>query len=81
MIKKSTLLRSSLVATSLCAALLLTGCQLPFPGVQAPATEATTLATEATEVTETTETVPVETEPVPTTLPDGNPEDVTCKGT
>ena len=78
--KKSTLLRSALVTTSLCTALLLTGCQLPFQGANAPSTEAPTLATEASEVTETTETVPVETEPEATTLPDGNPEDVTCKG-
>ena len=81
MLNKSTLLRSALAATSLCAALLLTGCQLPFPGATAPAAEATTLATEATEITETTETTPVETEPEATTLPDGNPGDVTCKGT
>ena len=83
MIKKSTFLRGALAATSLCAALLLTGCQLPIPLPTAPATTtaATTVATETTEVPETTETVPVETEPVPTTLPDGNPEDVTCKGT
>ena len=78
--KKSTLLRSALVTTSLCTALLLTGCQLPFQGANAPSTEAPTLATEASEVTETTETVPVETEPEATTLPDGNPEDLTCKG-
>ena len=81
MLKKSILLRSALAATSLCAALVLTGCQLPFQGVPAPTTEAATLAAETTEVTETTETVPVETEPEVTTLPDGNPEDVTCKGT
>ena len=81
MIKKSTLLRSALAAASLCAALLLTGCQLPFPGATAPSTEAPTVATETAEVPETTETVPVETEPEATTLPDGNPEDVTCKGT
>ena len=81
MIKKHTLLRGALAATSLCAALLLTGCQLPSLGATAPATEVTTVATEATDVTETTETIPVETEPEPTTLPDGNPDDVTCKGT
>ena len=82
MIKKSVLLRGALAATSLCAALLLTGCQLPIPVPTAPATEPTTIATETTEaIPETTETVPVETEPQPTTLPDGNPDDVTCKGT
>ena len=57
MLKKSILLRSALAATSLCAALVLTGCRLPFQGVPAPTTEAATLAAETTEVTETTETV------------------------
>ena len=82
MIKKSTLLRGALAATSLCAALFLTGCQLqlPIPAALVPTAAPTTIATETTEVPETTETVPVETEPVPTTLPDGNPGDVTCKG-
>ena len=80
MLTKSTLLRSALAATSLCAALLLTGCQLPFQGAAAPGTQATTLATDATEITETTEAIPVETEPEATTLPNGNPGDVTCKG-
>ena len=81
MIKKSTLLRGALAATSLCAALLLTGCQLPIPIPTAPTTEPTTIATETTEaIPETTETGPVETEPEAPTLPDGNPDDVTCKG-
>ena len=82
MMNKSTLLRSALAATSLCAALLLSGCQLPIPLPTAPATEATTVATEATEIAEVTEPTPTETEPeVSKILPDGNPNDVTCKGT
>ena len=85
MIKKSTLLRSALAATSLCAALLLTGCQLPLQlpiPLPTAATEATTEATKATEIVEITEPAPTETEPeVSKILPDGNPNDVTCKGT
>ena len=71
-----------LAVISLCTALLLAGCQLVQQSAPAPATDPATLAAEATDPTETTETIPpVETEPEPTTLPDGNPEDVTCKGT
>ena len=79
--KKLTPVLAVLAGLSLCTALLLAGCQLSQQGVLTPATEAASEATEATDVTETTETVPVETEPEPTTLPDGNPDDVTCKGT
>ena len=79
--KKLTPVLAVLAGLSLCTALLLAGCQLSQQGALPPATEAASEATEATDVTETTETVPVETEPEPTTLPDGNPNDVTCKGT
>lgn len=79
--KKLTPVLAVLAGLSLCTALLLAGCQLSQQGTLTPATEAASEATEATDVTETTETVPVETEPEPTTLPDGNPNDVTCKGT
>ena len=79
--KKLTPVLAVLAGLSLCTALLLAGCQLSQQGALTPATEAASEATEATDVTETTETVPVETEPEPTTLPDGNPNDVTCKGT
>lgn len=78
MIKKHTFVRSALAATSLCAALVLTGCQLPAVELPLPTAES---IVQETEVPETTETVPVETEPEPTTLPDGNPKDETCKGT
>ena len=82
--KKLTPVLAVLAVVSLCTALLLAGCQLSQQGALTPATEAVTENTEVTEtaeVPETTETVPVETEPEPTTLPDGDPGDVTCKGT
>ena len=58
---------------------LLSGCQLPMMETTVPTTEAVTVATEPTE---TTAPAPTETEPEPSNiLPDGNPGDVTCKGT
>ena len=51
------------------ALLMLTGCSGVLPTVK----EAPTAAPE-------TQTAPTETEPAPTTPPDGNPGDVTCKG-
>ena len=79
--KKLTPVLAVLAVLSLCTALLLAGCQLAQQNAPAPATEAAPPATEATDATETTESIPVETEPQPTTLPDGDPNDVTCKGT
>ena len=58
---------------------LLSGCQLPMMETTIPTTEAAILEAETTVPTETT---PPETEPEnPNILPDGNPGDVTCKGT
>ena len=81
--KNLTLVLAVLAAVMLCVTLLLAGCQLSQQGAQAPTVEATaaTQADEPSEVTETTETVPVETVPEPTTLPDGDPLSVSCKGT
>ena len=65
---------------------LLTGCQMPAVNLPFLATEEAVIVetevTEITEVTEVTEPEPTETEPEDTNiLPDGNPDDVTCKGT
>lgn len=79
MMKKYKLLRSALAATLALTTVLLSGCQMPAVETTVPTTEAAIVETETTQPTETT---PPETEPEPTNiLPDGNPEDVTCKGT
>ena len=70
-----------MAATLALTTALLSGCQMPIVESLLPTTEAVTVETETVEVTEATETTPVETEPEVTTfLPDGNPDDVTCKG-
>ena len=64
--------RFVLLRRALCLALallMLTGCSGVLPALK----EAPTAAPE-------TQTAPTETEPAPTTPPDGNPGDVTCKG-
>ena len=64
--------RFVLLRRALCLALallMLTGCSGVLPTLK----EAPTAAPE-------TQTAPTETEPAPTTPPDGNPGDVTCKG-
>ena len=79
MIKKYKLMRRGLAATLALSTLLLSGCQMPAVQTLAPTTEAVVAETE---VTEAIETAPTETEPeVTNILPDGNPDDVTCKGT
>ena len=79
MIKKYKLIRRGLAATLALSTLLLSGCQMPAVQTLAPTTEAVVAETE---VTEAIETAPTETEPeVTNILPDGNPDDVTCKGT
>lgn len=81
MIKKYNLLRAALATTSVLATLLLAGCQMPNLPLPTAATEAPTVETQAPEATETAPTE-APTEPEPTTLlPDGNPDDVSCKGT
>ena len=72
-------LRRTMAAILALTTVLLSGCQLPAVETAVPTTEA---AIVETEVTEPTETTPPETEPEnPNILPDGNPGDVTCKGT
>ena len=72
-------LRRVVAAILAMTTVLLAGCQMPATETTVPTTEAVIVETETTEATET---VPVETEPeVTTLLPDGNPGDVTCKGT
>ncbi|MDY4489232.1 MAG: C39 family peptidase [Candidatus Faecousia sp.] len=65
--------RFALTRRALClalAVLMLTGCSGVLPAAKDSA--ATTAASEAS--------APTETEPAPTAPPDGNPDDVTCKG-
>ena len=79
MIKKYKLLRRSMAATLALTTALLSGCQMPAVQSISPSTEAVILESETTEPTET---LPIETEPENSNiLPDGNPNDVTCKGT
>lgn len=78
------LFRSAVLLTIILSMLLATGCQaLPAVQTEAP-TEAPTQAAEtesSSAETEPAPTEPPETEPeVKTLLPDGNPNDVTCKG-
>ena len=71
------ILPASLIAAFLLAGLLLTGCQdTPIGPEQATDPQSATIP-------ETEPTVPETepTEPPPTSPPDGNPDDVTCKGT
>lgn len=67
MMSRYTFLRRGLCL--ILAVLMLSGCSVPVSsGKQTEATASTT------------EPAPTETEPAPTTPPDGNPNDVTCKG-
>ena len=82
MIKKYSILRRAMAAILAMTTVLLAGCQMPALEVTNLTAEAVVVETETTDLTETapTETIPPETEPSKI-LPDGNPDDVTCKGT
>ena len=71
--------RFTLPCRGLClllAVLMLTGCSGPVSSGKQEQTAVTQTQTAATQ----TQTAPTETEPAPTAPPDGNPNDVTCKG-
>lgn len=68
-----------LICLALLWILLLTGCQKPAQEVPAAPTVPETI--EPTVVVETEPPLVVPTEPAPTAPADGNPDDITCKGT